>query len=80
MVLPTLSAPGSAFPYTVTLACVTPGNSIYYSLDGSLPTSKSGASLYSAPFSVPGPGPVTVRAAAEAPGYQASNCIVGTLG
>ena len=36
---------------TITLACATPGASIYYTTDGSLPTNAS--TLYAAPFIVP---------------------------
>jgi hypothetical protein len=61
-------------PQTVTLSCATAGAAIYYTIDGSYPSSLNPtAVLYSAPFSVP--SGTTLRAAAELTGNQQSQVI-----
>jgi len=61
-------------PQTVTLTCATAGAAIWYTLDGSYPSSVNpNATLYAAPFVAP-PG-ATVRAAAELAGFQQSQVI-----
>jgi hypothetical protein len=58
----------------VTLACATAGAAIYYTVDGTYPSSKaSNGTLYTAPFTAPSGS--TVRAAAELSGYQQSQVI-----
>jgi hypothetical protein len=68
------SLPG---PVLVTLTCATSGASIYYTIDGTYPSSEGDtAVLYSGPFTAPAGS--TVRAAAELPsgfGFQQSNVI-----
>lgn len=49
-------------PTTVTITCGTSGSSIYYTLNGSTPSSSS--TLYSGPFTLPGTSNVTVKAIA----------------
>lgn len=64
---PTISPNGatSSTPVEVTLATTTPGASIYYTLDGSTPTTAS--VLYSAPFTLQ--ASATLMARAVAPGF-----------
>lgn len=60
-----------AFDQWVTIICSTPGASIYYTTDGSMPTTSS--ALYSGPINVAGHNTtMTVRAMAAAPGYSDS--------
>lgn len=61
---PTISQDGN----TITLASTTPGVKIYYTLDGTTPTTSS--TLYSAPFEIA--GPVTVSAIATRSHYTNS--------
>lgn len=56
-------------PITVTMAAATPGSSIYYTTNGTTPTSTS--TRYTAPIRVK--GNVVVNAIAIAPGYSASS-------
>ncbi|HET7106202.1 MAG TPA: chitobiase/beta-hexosaminidase C-terminal domain-containing protein, partial [Candidatus Acidoferrum sp.] len=67
---PTISPAGGTYilPLTVTLADSTPGASIFYTTDGSAPTTNS--TLYTAPFSQTGPG--RINAFATASGYNPS--------
>jgi lysophospholipase L1-like esterase len=67
---PTISPNGasSTIPVEVSLATTTPGAAIYYTLDGSTPTSTS--NLYSTPFFLSASATVTARAFAS--GYQDS--------
>jgi hypothetical protein len=53
---------------TVALSCATPGSTMYYTLDGSTPTTSS--TLYAGPFAVG--VSLTVKAIAVAGGYQPS--------
>lgn len=64
---PTFSVQGGTYatPQTVTIADVTPGASIYVTLDGSTPTSNNSIS-YSVPLQLT--GQVTLKAVAVAPG------------
>jgi hypothetical protein len=68
---PTMTSGSGTFsnPKSITLACSTPGSSIYYTTDGSTPT--NGSTLYSAPFNLI--ASATVKCIAYAPGYSASN-------
>ncbi|MGA3223159.1 MAG: chitobiase/beta-hexosaminidase C-terminal domain-containing protein [Acidobacteriaceae bacterium] len=59
----------------VTLTTATPGAKIYYTVDGSTPTTSS--SVYNAPIVVSGAS-LTIRAFASAAGYQASPIVLGT--
>lgn len=64
----------SASTEIMTMTCLTPGAAIYYTVDGSYPSSiATGATKYTGPFTPPAGS--TIRAAAEAPGYQQSNVI-----
>jgi len=60
--MPSISPNGatSAIPVEVTLATATPGASIYYTLDGSTPT--TGSNFYSVPFTLPASATVKARA------------------
>ncbi len=60
-------------PVNVTIASATPGATIYYTLDGSTPTTAS--SVYSTPILVS--VNTTMKAAALAPGYSLSPVITG---
>ncbi len=60
---------------TVTLATATPGATIYYTLDGTTPSTNSLA--YSEPFSVPDNVLTTVKAIAVATGFQNSDVSSG---
>lgn len=67
-----MSPQQGASPQTITLTCGTAGAAIYYTTDGSYPSSKNTAAvLYSAPFNQAVAG--TVRAAAEKSGLQQSD-------
>ena len=57
-------------PLAVTLTNSTPGATIYYTTDGSTPT--TGSTVYSTPFTLSSPGSVTVKAAAQYTGYTIS--------
>jgi hypothetical protein len=67
---PTFSPKGGTYstPQTVTISESTPGAAIYYTVDGSTPTTAS--SVYSVPLTVT--PPKTVKAIAAAPGYVTS--------
>lgn len=74
----TIAPASGAAPQTVTLACITPGAAIYYTTDGSYPSSSNEfARPYTAPVAVEEPG--TLRAAAERTGYQSSNVTQAVL-
>lgn len=61
-------------PLTVTLSCSTAGAAIYYTVDGTYPSSIGKTStLYTAPFTAPQGS--TVRAAAQLANYQQSNVV-----
>jgi hypothetical protein len=51
-VAPTISVSGSGFARTITISCASTGASIYFSTDGSTPTSSSSA--YATPFTLSG--------------------------
>ncbi len=55
------------------IACATPGSSIYFTTDGSDPTEDS--TLYTVPFALPA-GTYTIKARAYAPGYSPSDVAV----
>ena len=69
---PAFSPAGGSFAAAqqVTLSDGTAGAVIYYTIDGSVPTTSS--AVYSAPISVDN-GTVTINAIAQAPGYSASS-------
>ena len=69
---PALSPAGGSFATAqqVTLSDGTAGAIIYYTIDGSVPTTSS--AVYSSPISVDS-GTVTINAIAQAPGYSASS-------
>jgi xyloglucan-specific exo-beta-1,4-glucanase len=62
---------------TIALADSVSGAAIYYTLDGSTPTASSPA--YSAPFTLPNSGSVTVSAIAIAPGQTVSSVTSATF-
>ena len=64
-----------AAPQSVQLLCGTPGAQIYYTLDGSVPTTSS--ALYSGPISVS--DTEMIRAIATAPGYANSAVLSGNF-
>lgn len=69
---PTITLAGALPAVTVTLACATGGASIYYTTDGTPPSSANAAATpYTAPFVRAAAG--EIRAAAELSGYAASN-------
>jgi Legume lectin domain/Chitobiase/beta-hexosaminidase C-terminal domain len=67
---PTISPASGTYtlPLTVTLADSTSGASVYYTTDGSTPTTAS--TLYSAPLALS--GPATIKAIASAPSHNSS--------
>ena len=67
---PSFSPAGGTYyaPQTVTMSDSTPGASIYYTSDGSTPT--TGSTLYTGPISVPTTR--TIKAIAIADGYETS--------
>ncbi len=69
---PAFSPAGGSFPTAqqVSLSDGTAGAIIYYTIDGSAPTTSS--TVYSSPISVDS-GTVTINAIAQAPGYSASS-------
>ena len=69
---PTFSPAGGSFTtaQNVTLSDGTPGAVIYYTIDGSVPTTSS--TVYSTPISVDS-GSVTIKAIAQATGFSASS-------
>lgn len=70
--LPIISPSSGAVPQSVAITCGTAGAAIYYTLDGSYPSSANpAAELYSAPIAVA--AAATLRAAAEKSGQQQSN-------
>lgn len=70
--MPAISATGAAAPATVTITCATAAAAIYYTTDGSYPSSANAtATLYTAPFVQA--TAATIRAAAEKTGLQQSN-------
>jgi DNA-binding beta-propeller fold protein YncE len=79
-VLPAVPSPvitpagGSSFPVTVSIADSLPGSRVYYTTDGSTPTTAS--SLFITPFSISAPS--TVKAIAIATGY--ANSAVASVG
>ena len=73
---PLIEPEEGAAPQEVTLTCGTPGAAIYYTLDGSYPSSANPAAiLYSAPVAIAAAG--KLRAAAEKAGLQQSSVCVG---
>jgi hypothetical protein len=67
---PTFSPAAGTYtsPQSVTIACTTPSNTIYYTTDGSTPT--TGSTVYMTPVSVG--SSLTMRAICTAPGYSTS--------
>ena len=67
---PTITPNGGAYAtsVSVSLACATPGAAIYYTVDGSAPTTSS--SIYAAPFALS--ATATVKAKAVASGFSDS--------
>ena len=66
----TPAAGGYLGAQSVTISCVTPGATIYYTTDGSTPTPAS--PIYSAPIAVPVNTNMTIQACAVASGYSDS--------
>ena len=72
VITPSISAPGTAAPQTITITTATAGAAIWYTTDGSYPSSaNANAHAYGAPFTQA--TAATVRAAAEKSGLQQSN-------
>ncbi len=69
---PTFSPSSGTFPTApaITLSDTTPGAVIYYTIDGSTPTTSS--TVYHNPFTAEGTNPLTVKAIAAASGYTPS--------
>ncbi len=76
-VAPVISPNGGTFTTTqsVTLTTTTATASIYYTLDGSIPT--TGSNLYTGPISIS--GDITINAIASAPGYLQSGVSSATF-
>jgi hypothetical protein len=74
---PAFSPAGGSFTKAqqVTLSDGTAGATIYYTIDGSVPTTSS--AVYSSPISVDS-GSVTIKALAQAPGLSASSVVSAT--
>jgi hypothetical protein len=79
---PVISPAGGTTMYTsgnlnlVTITDTLAGAAIYYTTNGSTPTSSS--TLYTAPFTLTAPGSATVNAIAVAPGYASSGVATAT--
>ncbi len=65
-----LPAGGYFGAQSVAITCATPSATIYYTTDGTSPT--TGSSVYSGPITVPAPGVTTLKAFATASGFTAS--------
>lgn len=75
---PLIDPDEGAAPQLVTITGATAGASIYYTLDGSYPSSaNAAATLYAGPINVA--AAATLRASAEAAGYQQSNVSEATF-
>lgn len=75
---PVIAPATGAAPQSVTLTCATPGAAIYYTTDGSYPSSANEtATLYTAPFTQA--TAATIRAAASLANYQQSDVTTATL-
>lgn len=73
-IFPSEGSPTASVPLVITLACDTPGSSVYYTLDGSHPAPLNPAArLVTGPVSLTRGG-VVLRTCAFAPGYIASDC------
>lgn len=74
---PTFSPVAGTYATTqnVTISCTTPSSTIYYTIDGSTPT--TGSSVYSTPISVP--STTTIKAIAAASGFSNSAVATGTF-
>jgi hypothetical protein len=71
---PTFGTPANTIfnaPTGVTIADTTPGAVIYYTTDGSVPTTSS--AVYNGPIQIT--GPTTISAFAQAPGFTASQVV-----
>jgi len=76
---PTFDPPGGTYSsdQSVSISCTTSGATIYYTIDGSTPTTSS--PQYSGPISVAGDGTtMTIKAIAAKTGYTASNVASAT--
>ncbi len=71
---PQLTPAGAPFPVSVSITATLTGTRIYYTTDGSTPT--TGSTLYTTPFTIS--TPTTVNAIAVVPGY--SNSPVASMG
>lgn len=70
---PTVSPTSGSYPLSVTLGCATASASIYWTTDGTYPSSlNSNASLYSSPITIS--GAAVLRVCAFKTGFIASNC------
>jgi len=74
---PVITPAAGVAPQEITLTCATPGAAIYYTTDGSYPSSANpAAALYAAPFNALAG---TLRAAAELAAFQQSDIATATL-